>query len=191
MRNRYAIGRDPLSLTEDLVEDNPRVVERDVSELRPAVNVTQRKDMRLSRAEVFIHDNCAIGRGLYAGCVEPQVGGHGSTTCCGKQSASLDGERLSILLVDDGGYRTTVLHLSDCCAGDDLDPVLCESTDDRVGDIFVFAHEEAVSRFDDRYLAAEMPVDGRELQAQVSPADHYEAFRKAWRLRQVRASDEV
>ena len=53
-----------------------------------------------------------------------------------------------------------------------VDSFAAQNVGDRQGDVFVLARNQARRQFDDRYLAAEAPIDLRELKTDIAAAEN-------------------
>ena len=71
--------------------DDPAVVEGDVGELRSAVDVAEREDVRLAGTEVLVHLDRATGRRTDAGLLEIEAVGHRRAAGRGEHGVGLRG----------------------------------------------------------------------------------------------------
>src|SRR6202008_3850886 len=77
LRHRNSVGDGPSPISHELVGDDPAVVERYVGELWAAVDVADRKDVWLTRAQVLVYNDGAVRVGRDVRRLQTEITGYG------------------------------------------------------------------------------------------------------------------
>ena len=184
--NRLAILRGAGTVTEQLREHHAVVIQRNVGELRTAVDVAERKNIRCCGAQVLVDSDCAVLGGFDARVLKPQPLGGGFAPGCDHHVIHFKvlGRALGVQVVH--GYGVGVigngLYANARVSGNALvgDNLAC-----CLGDIVIVTPEKRGSAFKQGYFGAVGGKNTGELDTNRTAADNAQAFRARGELLQL------
>ena len=176
--NRLAVLRGAGTVTEQLRKHHAVVIQRNVGELRAAVNVAKRKNIRCRGAQVLVDSDCAVLGGFDARILKPQPLGGGFTPGCDHHVIHLKvlGCALGVQVVHGHGVGVigNGLYANARVGGNALvgDNLAC-----CLGDVVIVTPEKRGSAFKQGYFGAVGGENTGELDADRTAADNAQALR--------------
>ena len=184
--NRLAVLRGAGTVTEQLREHHTVVIQRNVGELRAAVDVTERKNIRCRGAQVLVDSDCAVLGGFDARVLKPQPLGGGFAPGCDHHVIHLKvlGRTLGVQVVHGHGVGVigNGLYTNACVSGNALvgDNLAC-----CLGDVVIVTPEKRGSAFKQGYFGAVGGENTGELDTNRTAADNAQALRARGDLLQL------
>ena len=184
--NRLAVLRGAGTITEQLREHHAVVIQRNVGELRAAVDVAERKNIRCGGAQVLVDSDCAVLGGFDARVLKPQPLGGGFAPGCDHHVIHLKvlGRALRVQVVHGHGVGVigNGLYTNARVSGNTLvsDNLAC-----RLGDIIIVTPEKRGSTLKQGYFGAVGGENTGELDTNRTAADNAQALRARGDLLQL------
>ena len=184
--NRLAVLRGAGTVTEQLRKHHTVVIQRNVGELRAAIDVTERKNIRYRGAQVPVDSDCAVLSGFDARVLKPQPLSGGFTPGCNHHVIHLKvlGRTLGVQVVHGHGVGVigNGLYANARVSGNALvgDNLAC-----RLGDVVIVTPEKRGSAFKQGYFGAIGGENTGELDTNRTAADNAQALRARGDLLQL------
>ena len=184
--NRLAILRGAGTVTEQLRKHHTVVIQRNVGELRAAVDVAERKNIRCRGAQVLVDSDCAVLGGFDARVLKPQPLGGGFTPGCDHHVIHLKvlGCALGVQVVHGHGVGVigNGLYANARVSGNTL---VCNNLACRLGDVVIVTPEKRGSAFKQGYFGTVGGENTGELDTNRTAADNAQALRARGDLLQL------
>ena len=165
------------TVTDQLGEHHAVVIHGDVGELRAAVHVTERENVRHGAAQVLIHDNCAAVVGFDAGVLQAQTLGGG--LAAGRNHhvvhLQLPGSTLGVE-VGHGHRVSAVLEGLHAHAGMSGNVLVCDNLAGNLGNVLVVAAEEGGCTVQNGHLGTVGGENTGELNTDGAATDNAQAL---------------
>src|SRR5262249_35231311 len=163
--------------------NDPKIIQRDMGELRTAGALTDRPHVRSACLEAIVHQNVAPGVQLHPSGFETDSSGVGSAARGDQDVAAGNGglaRRRANQQVDTISGMTA--HADDFRRSDDIDSFLGEDVHDFGRDIGVLVREKLSCVLQHSHVASEAAISLRKFEADVTAAYYDEMFRNTIEL---------